>query len=120
MKFMAIEDASDILPMWIADMDFAAPQVVIDAMQEVLDHGVFGYSYICSECKDGIRSWLEQRHAWKTENEWMLFHHGVVPAIATVIETFTENGDGILLLLPSIRRFFKFRNTWSATSLLSV
>ena len=41
-------------------------------------------------------SWLAERHAWETKNEWMLFHHGVVPAIASVIETFTENGDGIL------------------------
>jgi cysteine-S-conjugate beta-lyase len=102
-----IENASDILPMWIADMDFAAPQVVIDAMQEVLDHGVFGYSYICDECKDGIRSWLEQRHSWETENEWMLFHHGVVPAIATVIETFTEDGDGILITPPVYPPFFQ-------------
>jgi cysteine-S-conjugate beta-lyase len=102
-----IENASDILPMWIADMDFAAPQVVIDAMQEVLDHGVFGYSYICDECKDGIRLWLEQRHSWETENEWMLFHHGVVPAIATVIETFTEDGDGILITPPVYPPFFQ-------------
>ncbi|QUW23234.1 pyridoxal phosphate-dependent aminotransferase [Sporosarcina sp. Marseille-Q4063] len=102
-----IENASNILPMWIADMDFAAPQVVIDAMQEVLDHGVFGYSYICDECKDGIQSWLEQRHSWKTENEWMLFHHGVVPAIATVIETFTEDGDGILITPPVYPPFFQ-------------
>ncbi|WP_210471122.1 MalY/PatB family protein [Sporosarcina sp. 6E9] len=102
-----IENASDILPMWIADMDFAAPQVVIDAMQEVLDHGVFGYSYICDECKDAIRSWLEERHSWKTENEWMLFHHGVVPAIATVIETFTVDGDGILITPPVYPPFFQ-------------
>ena len=46
-----IEDASDILPMWIADMDFAAPEVVINAMKERLDHRVFGYSYICEDVK---------------------------------------------------------------------
>ena len=86
-----IEDASDILPMWIADMDFAAPEVVINAMKERLDHAVFGYSYICEGCKDAVRSWLSERHAWETKNEWMLFHHGVVPAIASVVETFTNH-----------------------------
>ena len=102
-----IKDASDILPMWIADMDFAAPQVVIDALKERLDHGVFGYSYVCESCKDALRLWLANRHSWKTENEWMLFHHGVVPAIATVIETFTTKGDGILITTPVYPPFFQ-------------
>ncbi len=102
-----IEDASDILPMWIADMDFAAPQVVIDAMKERLDHGVFGYSYVCEECKDALRLWLASRHSWETKNEWMLFHHGVVPAIATVIETFTTIDDGILITTPVYAPFFQ-------------
>lgn len=106
-EIYGIEDASDILPMWIADMDFAAPQVVIDAMQERLDHGVFGYSYICDACKDAVRNWLKERHAWQTKNEWMLFHHGVVPAISSVIETFTKAKDGILITSPVYPPFFQ-------------
>lgn len=102
-----IDNASDILPMWIADMDFAAPQVVIDAMKDRLDHGVFGYSYVCESCKDAVRNWLSERHSWQTQNEWMLFHHGVVPAIATVIETFTTKGDGILITPPVYPPFFQ-------------
>ncbi|MGN7387367.1 MalY/PatB family protein [Sporosarcina sp. SAFN-015] len=101
-----VEDASEVLPMWIADMDFKAPQPIIDAMQERLDHGVFGYSYICTKCKDAVRTWLSSRHGWETENEWMLFHHGVVPAIATVVETFTNAGDNILITSPVYPPFF--------------
>lgn len=101
-----VEDASEVLPMWIADMDFKAPQPIIDAMQERLDHGVFGYSYICTKCKDAVRTWLSSRHGWETENEWMLFHHGVVPAIATVVETFTDVGDNILITSPVYPPFF--------------
>lgn len=101
-----VEDASEILPMWIADMDFAAPAPVIDAMRERLDHGVFGYSYICKGCKDAVREWLSARHGWETKNEWMLFHHGVVPAIATVVETFTKEGDNILITPPVYPPFF--------------
>ncbi|MEK5037475.1 MalY/PatB family protein [Sporosarcina sp. FSL K6-3457] len=102
-----IEDASDILPMWVADMDFAAPEVVVNAMKERLDHRVFGYSYICEDCKDAIRSWLVERHGWETKNDWMLFHHGVVPAIASIIETFTAAGDGILVTSPVYPPFFQ-------------
>ncbi|MHA6261247.1 MalY/PatB family protein [Sporosarcina sp. CAU 1771] len=102
-----IEDASDILPMWIADMDFAAPQVVVDAMKERLEHPIFGYSYICESCKDAVREWLLERHNWKTKNEWMLFHHGVVPAIASVVETFTKRNDGILITSPVYPPFFQ-------------
>ncbi|MDN4609085.1 MalY/PatB family protein [Sporosarcina highlanderae] len=101
-----IDDASDILPMWIADMDFKAPEPIIAAMQERLDHGVFGYSYICKKCKDAVRSWLSYRYDWETENDWMLFHHGVVPAIATVVETFTKAGDNVLITTPVYPPFF--------------
>lgn len=101
-----LEDASDVLPMWIADMDFKAPEPVIEAMRERLDHGIFGYSYICSACKDAVRNWLSERHGWETKNEWMLFHHGVVPAIATVVETFTNKGDNIVITSPVYPPFF--------------
>lgn len=102
-----IEDATDVLPMWIADMDFKAPEVVINAMRERLDHGVFGYSYICEACKDAVRNWLQTRHQWQTENDWMLFHHGVVPAISSVVETFTKKGDTILVTPPVYPPFFQ-------------
>lgn len=102
-----VKDASDILPMWVADMDFAAPEPVINAMKECLDHGVFGYSYICEECKDAVRIWLAERHSWNVENNWMLFHQGVVPAIASVIETFTSKNDAILITTPVYPPFFQ-------------
>ena len=101
-----IEDASDILPMWVADMDFAAPKAVIDALHERIEHPIFGYSYICEGCKTAVQSWLLTRHGWQTENEWMLFHHGVVPAIATVVETFTEKNDRVLINTPVYPPFF--------------
>ena len=114
-EFYGIEDASDILPMWIADMDFAAPQVVIDAIQEKLNHGVFGYSYVCNSCKDAVRNWLQKRHAWQTKNEWMLFHHGVVPAIASVIETLTTTEDAILITPPVYPPFFQIPSLMNRT-----
>lgn len=102
-----IQHAEDILPMWVADMDFPAPDVVLGAMRERLEHGVFGYSYVDKASKDAIRNWLENRHAWTVENEWMLFHQGVVPAIASIIETFTTEEDAILVTPPVYPPFFQ-------------
>lgn len=105
-KIYNINDASDILPMWVADMDFAAPTVVTEALQERINHPIFGYSYICEGCKTAVQSWLHNKHNWETETEWMLFHHGVVPAIATVVETFTKPGASILVTPPVYPPFF--------------
>lgn len=102
-----VENPEEILPMWIADMDFKAPEPVINAIQETLDHGVFGYSYVCEACKDAVQNWLETRHNWHVKHEWMLTHHGVVPAIASVVETFTTEGDKILITPPVYPPFFQ-------------
>ncbi|KXH79217.1 MalY/PatB family protein [Sporosarcina sp. HYO08] len=101
-----VEDGSDILPMWVADMDFAAPEPVIAAMKERLEHPVFGYSYICDGCKDAVQKWHVDRHNWQIEKDWILFHQGVVPAIATVVETFTTQDDAILVTSPVYPPFF--------------
>ncbi len=106
-KIYNIEDATDILPMWVADMDFPAPEAVIQALKERLNHPILGYSYMCESCKDAVRTWLAVRHNWQTDTDWMLFHHGVVPAIASVVEAFTEPGDGILVTSPVYPPFFQ-------------
>ena len=95
-----VEDATDILPMWVADMDFAVPEVIIEAIQERLNHPIFGYSYISDECKDAIQNWFIKHHDWRIEKNTILFHHGVVPALATIIETFTQPGDKICISGP--------------------
>lgn len=105
-KVYEIEDASDILPMWVADMDFAAPQAVIDALFERMKHPIFGYSYMDEGSKTAVQNWLLERHGWQTQNEWILFHHGVVPAIASVMETFTQEGELILITPPVYQLFF--------------
>lgn len=101
-----VEDASDILPMWVADMDFAIPQVVADAIKERLDHPIFGYSYVSDECKNAIVAWFERRHNWHIDPKTLMFHQGVVPALGTIIETFTEPGDKICISTPVYPAFF--------------
>lgn len=101
-----VEDGSDILPMWVADMDFAIPEAVVDGIKERLSHPIFGYSYISDECKTAIVNWYERRHNWKIDPESLLFHSGVVPAIATVVETFTEPGNLVCASTPVYPYFF--------------
>lgn len=102
-----IEDTSDILPMWIADMDFSAPQPVVERLQKCLDFGVFGYTYFDDECKEAVRNWINYRHNWEVKDEWMLVHHGVVPAMASTIETLTSKHDNILVMAPVYPPFSK-------------
>lgn len=101
-----VEDASDILPMWVADMDFAIPQAVADAIKERLNHPIFGYSYVSDACKNAIQGWFERRHNWHIDTNTLMFHQGVVPALATIVETFTQPGDKICISTPVYPAFF--------------
>ncbi|WP_175578072.1 MalY/PatB family protein [Indiicoccus explosivorum] len=101
-----IEDASGILPMWVADMDFPIPQAVTDALKRRLEHPIFGYTYEGEELRSSVAGWLADRHGWKVEKEWLLFRHGVIPAIADILETFTEPGSKVAVTPPVYPPFF--------------
>lgn len=116
----SLDDGKDILPMWIADMDFAAPSVVIDAMMERLEHGVLGYSFVSDDQKDSIRNWLREQHAWEIDNDWIQFQQGVVPAIASIIESLTSKDDGILITTPVYPPFFNIPGRLERTIVESV
>ena len=79
---------------------------MIDAIQERLEQGILGYSYVCEGCKQSIVSWFETRHKWIIDSSTILFHHGVIPIIATVIETFTKPGDQVGMMTPVYPPFF--------------
>lgn len=102
-----LKDATDILPMWVADMDFAAPPVMVNALKKRLEHPVFGYSFESEACTNAFTSWVEKRHGLQIEPRWVLYHQGVVPAIASIIETFTTENDAVLVTPPVYSPFFK-------------
>ncbi|MBD8036894.1 pyridoxal phosphate-dependent aminotransferase [Solibacillus sp. A46] len=101
-----LEDTSNILPMWVADMDFPPPPAMTQAIKERLEHPIFGYTFASDEVKDAIVKWYETRHQWNIDPSTILFQPGVVPAIATIIETFTEVGDKIAMSTPAYPPFF--------------
>lgn len=90
----------NVLPMWVADMDFKAPQCVIDALVKRSNHGIFGYSESDEEYFEILKNWFQNRFEWSIEKNWLVKTPGVVFSIATAVRSLTEKGDHILIQQP--------------------
>jgi len=95
-----------LLPMWVADMDFRSPQPVIDALAARVEHGLFGYSAPAEAYYEAIRGWMARRHGWQVEKEWILTAPGVVPALCLIIQAFSQPGEGIIIQTPVYHPFY--------------
>ncbi|GAA3024951.1 MalY/PatB family protein [Tetragenococcus solitarius] len=87
----------DLLPMWVADMDFKAPEAVRSAFNSYLEKGVFGYSIVPDSLYDAIISWQKTRHHFAIKKEEILFNSGVVPSLALSVQAYTDPGDAVLI-----------------------
>ncbi len=96
----------DVIPMWVADMDFNTPEFVINSFQERLKHEIFGYSFRPSAYFSSIIDWLKIRHNWNVEKEWISYCPGIVPALNICTLAFTEPGDNIIVQPPVYFPFF--------------
>ncbi|MCP4136252.1 MAG: pyridoxal phosphate-dependent aminotransferase [bacterium] len=90
----------DILPMWVADMDFEAPKPVMAALAETAQKGVYGYTYATSGYSEAIIEWIKKRHNWTIQKNWLAYAPGVVPALNMLINTFSNPGDKIIIQPP--------------------
>lgn len=95
----------DILPLWVADMDFVSPKCVVDTLKQVSEHGVFGYTKADERYFAAVSAWYEKRFHWKIEKEWMVTTPGIVFAISVAIKAFTEAGDAVLIQPPVYHPF---------------
>lgn len=93
-------DESELLPFWIADMDFEAPACVKKALQEYVDFGVFGYYTVPQGYYDAFIRWEENYHNYKVEQEWIRFAPGVVPAFNWLLQILTKEKDSVILMPP--------------------
>ena len=93
------------LAMWVADMDFRPPAAVQRAVEDVAAHGVYGYPGANRPYLDAIRWWMENRHGWTVEPEWILTAHGLVNGTALCVDTFTAPGDAVVLMTPVYHGF---------------
>ena len=97
---------ADVLPLWVADMDFPAPQPVLDALRQRVDHGIFGYTGTKPDYYAALSHWFSRRFGWETEPEWLMKTPGVVFALATAIRALTQPGDGVLIQPPVYYPFY--------------
>ena len=90
----------DLMPLWVADMDFATPPFIMEALRRRMDHEVIGYTVRTPQWASSIVGWQQSRYGWEIQPEWLNFVPGIVPGIAFVISCFTEPGDAILIQPP--------------------
>lgn len=96
----------DLLPMWVADMDFRTPPFVMDALRKRLEHEVLGYTFGCEEWYGSICDWLRRRHQWEVEREMLTFVPGIVRGQAFALQCFTNPGDKVMVMTPVYHPFF--------------
>lgn len=97
--------ADDLLPLWVADMDFAAPPEVLAALHQRVDHGIFGYTANMPDYYAAVAGWFKRRHNWQLEDAWLLFCPGIVIAIDQLVQLFTAPGDGVIIQPPVYHPF---------------
>ncbi len=102
----AVFKTEDVLPMWVADMDFKAPKEVNDALKERAEHGIYGYTIIDDSIRERVTNWVEKKHNWAIQPNWLSFSPGVITSLHIAIQSFTEENDKILLQTPVYTPFF--------------
>ncbi|WP_299773501.1 MalY/PatB family protein [uncultured Tateyamaria sp.] len=98
-------DGDKGLAMWVADMDFRPPQCVLDAVQAQVDHGIMGYFGDDSQYRAAIQWWMKERHNWTVHADQIFTTHGLVNGTAMCVDTFTQPGDGVVLMTPVYHAF---------------
>lgn len=95
-----VDPSIEMLPMWIADMDFQAPREVIEAVTKKAEEGIYGYSTKPDSFYESIQRWVKARYGWDVKKEWIIFTPGVIPGFTIAIQNFTDPGDGIIVQTP--------------------
>lgn len=99
-------EEENVLPMWVADMDFRTAPAIIDALQKRVDHGIFGYTKVPETYYDAVVRWFESRHRWRIDPRWIIYTSGVVPALSAIIKALTVPGDKVIVQTPAYNCFY--------------
>jgi len=97
---------SNIIPLWVADMDFAVAPAIQEAIKRRAQHPVFGYTHVQDDYYESVISWFKRRHQWHIQRDWVLYTTGVVPAMSVAIKALTMPGEKVLILSPDYNCFF--------------
>lgn len=96
----------DVLPMWVADMDFRTAPAIIEALRRRVDHGIFGYTRVPQSYYEAVTGWFARRHGWNIDKDRIIYTSGVVPALSAIIKAMTVPGDKVLIQTPVYNCFF--------------
>lgn len=99
-------EEDDILPMWVADMDFPAAPAIQQALETRLKHGVFGYTMVPDSYYEAVINWFSRRHHWEIDRQWIIYTTGVIPAISATIKALAMTGEKVLVQTPVYNCFF--------------
>ena len=102
----------DVIPLWVADMDFQTAQPIIDACVEKAMEGIWGYTYRPDSYFDAILGWQLRRHGWKIDKEKVSWSLGVVPALSAIVKVFTNKGDSVMIQTPVYSEFYDVTEAW--------
>lgn len=97
---------NDVLPLWVADMDFKTAPAIIEALNRRVEHGIFGYVRVPDAYYEAVINWFRRRHQWTMQKEWIIYTSGVVPALSAIIKAMTQPGDKVLVQAPVYNCFF--------------
>lgn len=100
------EPEDDVLPLWVADMDFPTAPCIIEALRRRVEHGIFGYTRVGEEYYNATVDWFARRHGWTINPSHIIYTSGVVPAISAIIKAMTAPGDKVVVLTPVYNCFF--------------
>ena len=104
-KWDSAADA-DVLPMWVADMDFRTAPAITEALRRRVEHGIFGYTRVPQTYYEAVASWFARRHGWSMQTDWIMYTSGVVPALSAIIKGLTVPGDKVIAQTPVYNCFF--------------
>ena len=103
---------ADLMPLWVADMDFAAPDAVVEALMARAAHPVYGYTRFPDAVFAALTGWLQRRHGWTVDRDWIVMAPGVVPSLHAAILACTQPGDGVIVQPPV---YFPFMSSVTET-----
>ena len=95
-----------MLPMWVADMDFPAPQPVIEALEARARHGIFGYTVPSASYFQAVEGWMRRRHGWEIDRDWIVTTPGVIPGLKAMVRAFSVEGEKVLIQPPVYHPFY--------------
>ena len=99
-------EEENVLPMWVADMDFRTVPAIVEALQKRIAHGIFGYTKVPKAYYDAVIRWFDDRHRWQIDPRWIIYTNGVVPALSAIIKALAAPSDKIIVQTPAYNCFY--------------